>query len=75
MDDARTNDLVRSELQSAVDNANRAVSGAESIRKFTVLAGDFTEENGYLTPSLKVKRNVVMKDYASDIEALYAEPR
>ena len=51
-----------------------AVSKPESIRRFTVLAGDFTEDNGYLTPSLKVKRNVVMKDYASQVEALYAAP-
>jgi len=72
LDDARTNDVVHAELEQAVDNANKAVSKAESIRKFTVLAGDFTEDNGYLTPSLKLKRNMVMKDYASDVEALYS---
>ena len=55
---------VLAELQKAVDDANRPVSKAESIRKFAVLPGDFTEENGYLTPSLKLKRNVVMKDFA-----------
>ena len=54
--------------------ANKAVSKPESIRKFTVLAGDFTEDNGYLTPSLKLKRNIVMKDYAVDVEALYSGP-
>jgi long-chain acyl-CoA synthetase len=70
--DARTNDVVRAELEKAVESANKAVSQAESIRKFAVLAGDFTEENGYLTPSLKVKRNLVMKDYASEVEALYS---
>ena len=59
-------------LQHAVDRANEAVSKAESIRKFTVLEGDFTEANGYLTPSLKLKRNVVMKDFADDVETLYA---
>ena len=58
--------------QKAVDDANKAVSKAESIRKFTVLPGDFTEENGYLTPSLKLKRNIVMKDFHDDVEALYA---
>ena len=42
------------------------------IGKFTVLRGDFTEENGYLTPSLKLKRNVVMRDFHDDVEALYA---
>jgi len=74
-DDARKNHVVHAELQRAVDNANLAVSKPESIRRFTVLAGDFTEDNGYLTPSLKLKRNMVMKDYASDVEALYSEPR
>ena len=63
---------VLAELQKAVDDANTAVSKAESIRKFAVLAGDFTEENGYLTPSLKLKRNVVMKDFDDEVEKLYA---
>jgi long-chain acyl-CoA synthetase len=72
VDQARTNDAVLAELQKAVDDANTAVSKAESIRKFAVLPGDFTEENGYLTPSLKLKRNVVMKDFHDDVEALYA---
>jgi long-chain acyl-CoA synthetase len=71
-DDAATNSVVRAELQAAVDDANTAVSKAESIRKFTLLAGDFTQENGYLTPSLKLKRPLVMKDYACEVEALYA---
>jgi long-chain acyl-CoA synthetase len=75
LNDARTNDVVHAELLRAVDSANRAVSKPESIRKFTVLAGDFTQENGYLTPSLKLKRNLVMKDYACEVEALYAGPK
>jgi long-chain acyl-CoA synthetase len=74
LDEARTNEIVHAELNRAVDNANKAVSKPESIRKFAVLAGDFTEDNGHLTPSLKVKRNVVMKDYASEVEALYSNP-
>jgi len=72
MDEARTNEVIHAEIQRAVDDANQAVSKAESIRRFTVLPGDFTEDNGYLTPSLKLKRNVVMKDYASEVEALYS---
>jgi long-chain acyl-CoA synthetase len=72
VEQARTNDVVLAELQKAVDDANTAVSKAESIRKFAVLPSDFTEENGYLTPSLKLKRNVVMKDFHDDVEALYA---
>jgi len=75
LDEARTNHVIRAELARAVDDANKAVSKPESIRKFTVLAGDFTEDNGYLTPSLKVKRTMVMKDYAHEVEALYSGPR
>ncbi len=75
LDEARTNEIVHAEITRAVDDANKAVSKAESIRKFTVLAGDFTEDNGYLTPSLKLKRNMVMKDYASEVEMLYAGPK
>jgi long-chain acyl-CoA synthetase len=60
------------DLQAAVDEANKAVSRAESIRRFRVLPGDFTESAGYLTPSLKVRRTVVAKDFAAEIEALYS---
>lgn len=58
-------------VQQAVDDGNAAVSKAESVRKFRVLPAQFTEESGHLTPSLKLKRNVVAKDYADEIEALY----
>ena len=60
------------EIQSAVDEANKAVSRAESIRRFRVLPVDFTERSGYLTPSLKIRRGVVAKDFAADIDALYS---
>jgi len=60
------------EVQAAVDEANHAVSKAESIRKFTVLPHDWTEEAGQVTPSLKLKRNVVMRQCREDIAALYA---
>ena len=62
---------LNAELQTAVDDANKAVSRAESVRRFHVLTTDFTEQNGYLTPSLKVRRNVVEKDLAGEIDALY----
>ncbi|MFY0514885.1 AMP-dependent synthetase/ligase [Streptomyces anulatus] len=62
---------LRTSLQKAVDEANRLVSRAESIRKFTVLAVDFTEEAGHLTPSLKLKRDAIARDFAAEIEALY----
>jgi long-chain acyl-CoA synthetase len=60
------------DIQVAVDEANLAVSRAESVRRFRILPVDFTEQSGHLTPSLKVRRNVVMKDFADEIEALYA---
>jgi long-chain acyl-CoA synthetase len=63
---------LHAELQAAVNEANNAVSRAESIRKFRILDTDFTEESGHLTPSLKVKRSVVSRDYAKEIEALYS---
>ncbi|WP_448333687.1 AMP-dependent synthetase/ligase [Streptomyces sp. DSM 41534] len=59
------------EIQRAVDDGNAAVSKAESVRKFRVLAAQFTEDSGHVTPSLKLKRNVVAKDFAAEIEALY----
>jgi long-chain acyl-CoA synthetase len=62
---------VQAEVQKAVDSANRAVSKAESIRKFRILPVDFTEDAGYITPSLKLKRSVVMKDFADQVEELY----
>ncbi|QNG38234.1 long-chain fatty acid--CoA ligase [Geodermatophilaceae bacterium NBWT11] len=60
-------------LDEAVAEANKAVSHAESIRKFRVLDIDFTETNGTLTPSLKLKRNVVLKEYSAEVEELYAK--
>lgn len=62
---------LRAEVQRAVDYANEAVSRAESIRAFTLVEGEFTEDNGLLTPSLKVKRHAVTAAYAREIEALY----
>ncbi|MGC1287359.1 MAG: AMP-dependent synthetase/ligase [Streptosporangiaceae bacterium] len=72
--DVTDNPELTADIQAAVDEANKAVSRAESIRRFRVLPSDFTEENGYLTPSLKVRRNLVIKDFAADIEALYNRP-
>ncbi|WP_327119384.1 AMP-dependent synthetase/ligase [Streptomyces sp. NBC_01341] len=59
------------EVQRAVDDGNAAVSKAESVRKFRVLAAQFTEEAGHITPSLKLKRNVVAKDFADEVESIY----
>ncbi|WP_148614635.1 AMP-dependent synthetase/ligase [Nocardioides rubriscoriae] len=59
------------EIQRAVDDANAAVSKAESIRKFRVLTTDWSEEDGQLTPSLKLRRNVVTREHKDEIAALY----
>jgi long-chain acyl-CoA synthetase len=73
VEQAMTDPDVLAALDLAVTRANNAVSKAESIRKFTVLPRDFTVENGYLTPSLKVKRALVLADFADDVERIYAK--
>ncbi|HEY5554669.1 MAG TPA: long-chain fatty acid--CoA ligase, partial [Cellulomonas sp.] len=72
---AATNPVVLAALDRAVARANEAVSRAESIRKIHVLPTDFSEANGYLTPSLKVKRAQVLQDFAAEIDALYVDTR
>ena len=62
---------LRAAVQEAVDQANKAVSRAESIRRFRILPVDFTEAGGELTPSLKVKRSEVLRRYADEVAALY----
>jgi long-chain acyl-CoA synthetase len=59
-------------VQAAVDDANQAVSRAESIRKFRILDEDFTQEAGQLSVKLGIRRSVLLKDFAADIDALYA---
>ena len=75
---ASMNDLVNDPdliavIQTAVDDANKAVSKAESIRKFTLLPTDFTIAGGHLTAKLSVKRHVVAKEFAKEIEALFTK--
>lgn len=60
-------------IQTAVDEANKAVSKAESIRKFTILGEDFTIAGGHLTAKLSVKRHVVATQFAREIDDLYAK--
>jgi len=64
-------DLMAS-VQQAVDDANKAVSRAESIRKFRILDTDFTQEAGHLSAKLGIKRGVLAKEFAGEIEALYS---
>lgn len=71
-DEAATNPAVLAEVQRAIDTANDHVSRAESIRKFVILPGELTEASGHLTPKLSIKRNVILADFASQIEGMYA---
>ena len=71
IDEAAENPQVLAALDRAVNRANEAVSRAESIRKFNVLTTDFTVDNDYLTPSLKVKRHKVLTDFAKEIDKIY----
>jgi len=63
---------MNAEIQSAIDDANKAVSHAEAIKKFRILGVDWTEEGGQLTPSMKLKRAIIMTEFAADIDALYS---
>ncbi|KRC93771.1 MULTISPECIES: long-chain fatty acid--CoA ligase [unclassified Streptomyces] len=58
-------------LQRAVDEANKLVSRPESIRRFVILPTDFTEQAGHLTPSMKLRREAVLRDFAEQVEGLY----
>ncbi len=71
IEEATTNPAIIAEVQKAVDRANARVSRAESIRKFTILPIQFTEDSGHLTPKMSIKRNVIVKDFASDLDAMY----
>ncbi len=62
---------LKAEIQKAIDDANSQVSQAEAIRKFKIMSEDWTEANGYLTPSFKVKRNSVLRDFHDTVEALF----
>ncbi len=66
---------LRSEIQEAIDFANESVSRAESIRSFVILPKDLELDAGEVTPTLKVRRMVVMQHYADVIESIYSTPR
>jgi len=71
-DVAAAHPVVRAEVQRAIDYGNSHVSRAESIRSFVILPTEFTEASGHLTPKLSLKRSVILDDFASEIEVLYA---
>jgi long-chain acyl-CoA synthetase len=64
---------LKAAVQEAIDDANAAVSQAESIRAFRILPTDFSIESGELTPTLKVKRKVVSDMYGSVIDSIYSK--
>ena len=68
---ASVNKAVLAEIQRAVDHANEGVSRAESIRKFSLLPIELTENSGHLTPKMSIKRNIILRDFAGEIEAMY----
>ncbi len=70
--EACQNEAVRAEVQKYIDEANKTVSRAESIREFRLVEQDFTEESGHLTPSLKIKREKVLTDYQDVVESIYS---
>jgi long-chain acyl-CoA synthetase len=68
---AAKNPRVLQELQKAVDEVNSTVSNAEAIKKFEVIDSELSEKSGHLTPSLKIKREAVTRDFAPIIEQIY----
>jgi long-chain acyl-CoA synthetase len=63
---------VRSEIERAVDAANQEVARVEQVKKFAIVPDAWTPESGEITPSLKLKRRVVLEKYAHEIEAMYS---
>ncbi len=75
LDEAVENPVVKAAVQDLITQANSSVSQAEAIKSFRIVATDFTEASGHLTPSMKVKRAQVMKDFETVIEEMYGAPR
>jgi long-chain acyl-CoA synthetase len=69
--ETRDDPALRAEIQAAVDEANQAVSRAEAIKRFVILGSDLTEAGGQLTPTFKVRRAVIMQQYAAEVASLY----
>ena len=73
--EAAENPVVKAAVQDLINRANNSVSQAEAIRSFRIVATDFTEASGHLTPSMKVKRGQVMKDFETVIDEMYTAKR
>nr|WP_254701018.1 long-chain fatty acid--CoA ligase [Curtobacterium pusillum] len=70
--EAAYDERVHQAVQEAIDAANQRVSRAESVRSFTILDTELTEASGHLTPKLTIKRPVILKDFAADVEHIYS---
>jgi long-chain acyl-CoA synthetase len=64
---------LRAEIQAAIDEMNKSLAKVETVKKFVILERNFTVDDGELTPTLKVKRRIVNKNWQKQIDALYAE--
>jgi long-chain acyl-CoA synthetase len=71
-EDVPESDAMRAAVQEAIDRVNDEVGRVEQIKKFKILPHDLSQETGELTPTLKVKRNVVNEKFAAEVEALYS---
>ena len=75
LEEAVDNPVVKAAVQDLITHANGSVSQAEAIKSFRIVPSDFTEASGHLTPSMKVKRAQVMKDFDTVIEEMYGAVR
>lgn len=71
--EAAADETVRATIEQAIERVNKTVSRAEGIKKFTILPVELSEDNGYLSAKQSVKRHLIAKDFAADIDALYAD--
>ena len=65
------NPTLRAEIQDAINDANSLVSHSESIKRFYILDRDLSEEENELTPTMKIKRNVVVRRFKKEIDQIY----
>ena len=73
-DELHQSESMRAEIQTAIDEANSHYAPVEQIKRFEILPEDFSQPTGELTPTLKVKRNIVQQKYADTIDAIYHSP-
>jgi long-chain acyl-CoA synthetase len=74
LDEVYRSELMRAEIQTAIDAVNSHYSRVEQIKRFEILPEDFSQPTGELTPTLKVKRGIVQQKYAETIDAIYRSP-